>query len=289
MRALPHPLSLVISLAILALLFYALHRLNRREFPYFRREWKLDVAYWFVTPWVSGLATRALVILTSAPLILLMGISIESLRRDTYAGFGPLARQPIALQALEIFLLGDLVVYWMHRLFHGKRLWAFHSIHHSSTEVDWLSSVRLHPVNEAVTRAVEVVPLLLFGFKPYVLAAYVPVLTLYAIFLHANLDWDLGPLRWLIASPVFHRWHHSKVPEALDKNFAGFFVLWDVLFGTFYMPRGRMPEDFGVTNPVPNSLWGQLAHPFRRGNASARHPRVLTSSVSTESAQFRQR
>lgn len=266
MRPLPHPAGLVLALFLLALVFYLLHKLSpgRRDRPFLRREWKLDVAYWFVTPWVSGMATRVLVGLTAAPLILVLGISIESLRKGAYHGFGPLAHQPAALQALEIFLMGDLIAYWMHRLFHGRRLWAFHAIHHSSTEVDWLSSVRLHPVNEAVTRAVEVVPLLLLGFNPTVLAAYVPFLTTYAIFLHANLDWDLGPLRWIIASPVFHRWHHSKAPEAIDKNFAGFFVFWDILFGTFYLPRGKAPENFGVTEPVPESLLGQLAHPFRR-------------------------
>ena len=266
MRPLPHPLGLILSLAVLAFVFFLLHRLSpsRSGQPFFRREWKLDLAYWFVTPWVTGLATRVLMVLTAAPLVLVLGISIESLRKHTYTGFGPLSHQPAALQALEIFLLGDLLAYWMHRLFHGKRLWAFHAIHHSSTEVDWLSSVRLHPVNEALTRAVEVVPLFLLGFNPTVLAAYVPVLTLYAIFLHANLDWDLGPLRWIIASPVFHRWHHSRMPEALDKNFSGFFVFWDVLFGTFYMPRGQSPGDFGVIDPVPASLLGQLAHPFKR-------------------------
>jgi sterol desaturase/sphingolipid hydroxylase (fatty acid hydroxylase superfamily) len=265
-RAIPGPIGLLISLALLALLFFLLHQLSpsRRGRPFLRREWKLDLAYWFVTPWVSGLATRLLVFLTAAPLVLLLGISIQSLRNHTYAGFGPLSHQPVWLQALEIFVLGDLVAYWMHRLFHGKSLWAFHAIHHSSTEVDWLSSVRLHPVNEAVTRAVEVVPLLLLGFKPTVLAAYVPVLTVYALFLHANLDWDLGPLRWILASPVFHRWHHSKAPEAIDKNFAGFFVFWDVLFGTFYLPRGKAPQDFGVKEPVPSSLLGQLTHPFKR-------------------------
>jgi sterol desaturase/sphingolipid hydroxylase (fatty acid hydroxylase superfamily) len=265
-RPLPHPVGLVIALAVLAFVFYLLHRLGpgRRGQPFFRREWKLDLAYWFVTPWVSGLATRVLVVLTAAPLIFLLGISLESLRKGAYHGFGPLAHQPGAVQALEILLLGDLVAYGMHRLFHGKRLWAFHAIHHSSTEVDWLSSVRLHPLNEAVTRAVEVVPLILLGFTPGVLAAYVPFLTLYGLFLHANLDWDFGPLRWVIASPVFHRWHHSKAPEAIDKNFSGFFVFWDVLFGTFYMPRGKSPEDFGVIEPVPHSLWGQLAHPFRK-------------------------
>ena len=266
MRPLPGPLALIFSFALLTLLFFVLQKISpgRRGQRFFRDGFKLDVFYWFFTPWISGLATRLLVLLTALPLIFVLGLSVETFRQHAYHGFGPLSRQPAALQAIEIFLLGDLVSYWMHRLFHGRRLWSFHAIHHSSTEVDWLSSVRLHPVNEAVTRAIEVVPLFLAGFNPTVLAAYVPVLTLYALFLHANLNWSFGPLRYVVASPVFHRWHHSKEPDAIDKNFAGFFAFWDVLFGTFHVPRGKVPGDFGVVEPVPGSLWGQLTHPFRR-------------------------
>ncbi|HET8578957.1 MAG TPA: sterol desaturase family protein, partial [Methylomirabilota bacterium] len=89
--------------------------------------------------------------------------------------------------------------------------------------------------------------------------------TFYAILLHANVPWTLGPLRYAIASPAFHRWHHTSEAEGRDKNFAGLFPLWDLLFGTFYMPRGRQPMQFGVAgDPVPEGLWAQLCYPFRR-------------------------
>jgi sterol desaturase/sphingolipid hydroxylase (fatty acid hydroxylase superfamily) len=262
----PGLLGLATSFRVLALVFFVLQKLSpdRRKQPVFRRGFGLDLIYWFFTPWVTGLISRVAVLLAAIPMILLLGLSWQAFRDHTYHGFGLLSRQPLAFQALEIFVLGDLIGYWMHRLFHGKRLWPFHAVHHCSTEVDWLSSVRLHPLNEAVTRTVEVIPLFLTGFDPLALAAYVPAITLYAVFLHANLDWSFGPLRYVIASPVFHRWHHSKEKEALDKNFAGFLALWDVMFGTFYVPRGRTPGDFGVTEPIPESLWGQIIHPFRR-------------------------
>src|SRR5690606_3852647 len=59
-----------------------------------------------------------------------------------------LASQPLWLQAIEILVIGDLVAYWMHRWFHGRGLWKFHAIHHCSKDLDWLSPVRLHPVND---------------------------------------------------------------------------------------------------------------------------------------------
>jgi sterol desaturase/sphingolipid hydroxylase (fatty acid hydroxylase superfamily) len=62
----------------------------------------------------------------------------------------------------------------MHRAFHGRRLWKFHSIHHSSVDVDWLSAVRLHPANDVLMRVASAIPVLLLGFAPLALAAAVP-------------------------------------------------------------------------------------------------------------------
>jgi sterol desaturase/sphingolipid hydroxylase (fatty acid hydroxylase superfamily) len=135
-------------------------------------------------------------------------------------------------------------------------------VHHSSEELDWLSSVRVHPVNEAVDKIAPAVPILFLGFDPTVTVGVTGFLTFYAIFLHADVDWDFGPLRSVIATPVFHRWHHSKDPAAIDKNFAGLLPLWDILFGTYYMPKDRMPQDFGVPEKVPTGYFGQLWHPF---------------------------
>jgi sterol desaturase/sphingolipid hydroxylase (fatty acid hydroxylase superfamily) len=67
----------------------------------------------------------------------------------------------------------------------------------------------------------------------------------------------------VIATPVFHRWHHSRQAEAMDKNFAGLFPIWDILFGTYYMPRGKMPEDFGVSGDFPQDMPRQLWEPVR--------------------------
>ena len=153
----------------------------------------------------------------------------------------------------------------MHRAFHGARLWRFHAVHHSSVDLDWLSAVRLHPVNDAVMRLAGEVPLLVLGLAPLAIAGIAPVLTVMAILVHANLDWDWGPLRALLASPRFHRWHHTDEANARDKNFAGLLPIWDILFGTYYMPSDRLPHQFGTASPVPAGLIGQILFPFRRG------------------------
>jgi sterol desaturase/sphingolipid hydroxylase (fatty acid hydroxylase superfamily) len=166
----------------------------------------------------------------------------------------------------------------MHRAFHGRRLWKFHAVHHSSVDVDWLSAVRLHPVNDVVMRIAAAIPVLLLGFAPLALAAAVPFFTFLAILVHANLDWDWGPLRSVIASPGFHRWHHTDEDEARDKNFAGLLPIWDIMFGTYYMPKHERPSRFGTKTRVPKGLLGQMMFPFRKANSSRGVNRVKAVS-----------
>jgi sterol desaturase/sphingolipid hydroxylase (fatty acid hydroxylase superfamily) len=256
---------IAIGLVILGAIFWLIESL----FPARRGQRKLratlgtDVIYFFFTPLVTKGVTRVAVIAVLVLPALLIGPA--QLKSIAMNGYGPIATLPIGMQALAAFVLGDFIGYWTHRWFHGRRLWPYHAVHHSSVEVDWLSSVRLHPVNDALARIAQAIPLLLLGFPATVLAIYVPVISFYAIMLHANVSWTWGPLRYAIASPAFHRWHHTTEAEGRDKNFAGFFPLWDLLFGTFYMPRGRQPERFGIErNDVPPGFLGQMLYPFRR-------------------------
>lgn len=233
-----------------------------RNQPVLRRGLLLDGAYWAFTPLVTRWISRTATIAGLIVIALVLGWSIE---RETFtSGFGPVGSQPRWLQAIEMIVVLDFIGYWMHRVFHGRRLWRFHAIHHSSEDLDWLSAVRVHPVNDLLNRLVPAVVVILLGFSPPALAGVLPLFALYAILLHANLDWDFGPLRTVIASPRFHRWHHTGEEEGRDKNFAGLLPVWDILFGTYFMP-GCAPERFGVSDPVPRSLMGQLVWPFRKG------------------------
>jgi sterol desaturase/sphingolipid hydroxylase (fatty acid hydroxylase superfamily) len=253
----------LIALLVLGLVFYLIERVlgNRRRASLIRPGMATDTIYFFVVGLVKVLTKVFLVI----PAILLVWMQVstpEELRAGMYHGYGPVLRQPVWLQAIEIYVLVDFSGYWIHRLFHTGAWWPFHAVHHSSEDLDWLSSIRVHPVNEVVDKLAQATPVLLLGFDPGITVGTAVFFTFYAIFLHADVDWDFGPLRSVISTPVFHRWHHSKDPQAIDKNFAGLLPLWDILFGTYYMPRDRMPCDFGVPERVPTGYFGQLWHPF---------------------------
>jgi sterol desaturase/sphingolipid hydroxylase (fatty acid hydroxylase superfamily) len=264
--------GLVIGFVILFAVFRLLEflRPKPKRLPVLRQGLLTDICYWAFTPLVTRVTTRASVTVAVVVVALLLYGRLD--RDEILAGYGPLAQLPIWVQAILMLIVGDFIGYWMHRWFHGARLWRFHAIHHSSVELDWLSSVRLHPVNDALMRIAGAVPLLLAGFAPLALVAITPVLTLFAILVHANLDWDWGPLRSVIVSPRFHRWHHTDETEARDRNFAGLLPLWDILFGTYYMPAGKLPSRFGTQTPVPAGLLGQLWFPFSRGSRAEAEP-----------------
>jgi len=102
------------------------------------------------------------------------------------------------------------------------------------------------------------------GFDPRIFAGVAPLFAFWAVFVHANVPWGFGPLRYVVVTPLFHRWHHTSEEEGLDRNFAGLFPLIDMVFGTFHMPGGRQPTRFGVTDrDMPAGFFGQLAYPFR--------------------------
>jgi sterol desaturase/sphingolipid hydroxylase (fatty acid hydroxylase superfamily) len=261
--AVPSAVKVLLTLLALAAILVPLERLfaARPGQPIRRKTFVVNVSYWFFNPLFTQVTTKAAVVLVLFGLFLALGRPLDESVLD---GFGPLARQPLWLQAVEILLLADFIDYWTHRWFHESRAWRFHAIHHSPEEMTWLASSRMHPVNDLVTRVCQVVPVVLLGFSVKGALLTVPYIVFFVILLHSNLNWDFGPLRWVLVSPLYHRWHHTTDPEGIDKNFAGLFPIWDVLFGTAYFPR-REPTRFGVNHdPPPESLWGQLLYPFRQ-------------------------
>jgi sterol desaturase/sphingolipid hydroxylase (fatty acid hydroxylase superfamily) len=275
-------LGIFIALAGLSALLYALEWAFPAVSgqPLWRRDSRVDLLYWFCTPLVTRAISKAVAV---AGVVIALAVLGHQMGPEAARGFGPVMSQPQWVIVLEMFVVGDVVGYWTHRWFHGSCLWKFHAVHHSSTQLDWLSAVRVHPVNDALSKLVLAVTLACLGFPLPALAAYVPFLTFYAILLHANVSWSFGPLRYVIASPLFHRWHHTTEEQGLDKNFAPLFPFVDLLFGTFYMPQGQQPSRFGTNEThVPSNFVGQLLFPFRRSHGNPTHPTAVNTMAVTE-------
>lgn len=262
--------GLFVGLGVLSVFFWIVESLFRArpQPPAHRRPGvRADLAYWFATPLVTRTISQVGLALI---LILLYRRNVGDLQTMLASRDTLLARQNPAVQAVEMLIVGDFIAYWIHRWFHSTRMWKYHAIHHSSRQLDWLSSVRVHPVNDWITRWIQATTLVVLGFAPAVVAAYVPFLTFYAVFLHANVSWGFGKLGWLLASPRFHRWHHTSEELGLNKNFSGLFPVWDVLSGTYFMPVDAQPSSFGLNGEtVPETYFGQLLYPFRKSPLAA--------------------
>ncbi len=227
-----------------------------------RRGVRQDGLFFLTSILLYGRVTAALLV---GALLILFGHDARSVAHIASSGYGPLSRLPLWIQVAAAALTMDFMQYWLHRALHTPALWRYHAIHHSAEHVDCLTSFRIHPLNHLFYSTSVTIGIVLMGFSPEVLILLAPFNVLMGAFVHANLRWDLGPLRVVLANPVFHRWHHTRLMEGRDKNFAPNFPVWDLLFGTFYMP-GRLPQSYGADG-VPESFVGQLAYPFQRGEA----------------------
>jgi len=228
-----------------------------------KRDLVTDLCYWFFIPVITRYLRIGLLIVGAA---VLFGITTaDGLVAFYDNGHGPLATLSLPLQG-ALFLIGeDFILYWTHRYFHGARMWKYHAVHHSSEELEWISAARFHPVNLFLGSVLADVAMLLAGISPNVLVLIGPFTIAHSAFVHANLDWTLGPFKYVLAGPVFHRWHHTAPSRGGEKNFAATFPILDVLFGTFYMPAGELPDRYGIEErEFPTSFPAQLVHPFTR-------------------------
>ena len=160
-----------------------------------------------------------------------------------------------------VLFLGDFSSYWRHRFEHTPWLWPTHAIHHSDTQMTWLTLARFHPVNHVVTSCVDIAFLALLGFPSWALVANHIVRHYYGEFIHFDVPWTYGPLRWVFVSPVMHQWHHARDVQGAGSNFATVFSVFDRWFGTYHVP-GPCNVPLGVTENVGAGLLRQLIYPF---------------------------
>lgn len=248
----------VVNLLATGFMFAPIERIfpHRDEQRLFRIEWREDLFYYLI----SSMMVQAFTFLALAPQ------AYVNAHTGGWEGFRLwVANLPWIVQFLAVIVLSDLFQYWYHRLFHTVPfLWGFHAVHHSAKAMDWLAGARMHFVEIVLLRGVTSLPLFTLGFSPSVMQAYIGFVYVYSSLLHANLRGDFDRLGHWVATPRFHHWHHGLEQEAVDVNFAIHLPLLDKLFGTFHLPEGRWPKDYGVPEKVPNGYWAQLKYPFVR-------------------------
>jgi sterol desaturase/sphingolipid hydroxylase (fatty acid hydroxylase superfamily) len=248
-----------ISFFFLVLVFLPMEKLfAARQQRFFRPEWWVDLCFFLGQYLVWG-----------GVVFLLLNEFRDWLQGIVPADFqAAVAAQPWWLQALEMVLMSDFLIYWGHRLQHRVGfLWRFHSIHHSAEHLDWLAAHREHPIDTVYTMGLINLPPFILGFPLETLAGFLAFRGLWAIYIHSNVRLPIGPLKYLIGSPELHHWHHDKARDA--GNYANLSPLMDILFGTHHCPDHE-PEAFGIHEPISRTYLGQMLHPFRRKKRAPR-------------------
>ncbi len=272
-----HLLAFLVSVArlsawllLLTLIFLPLERLfGLHPKKFFRKGLVQDLGYYFVSGLVPGLLLVVPLSLVALGAHALVPQSMQE----------AVAAWPLWQRILAGLVVGEVGFYWGHRWTHEiPFLWRFHSIHHSAEHIYFLISSRAHPLDNVFTRLCGLIPAYILGVASPLTptGSLVPVLvvlvaTTWGFFIHSNLRWRLGPLEWVISTPAFHHWHHTKDAHR-DRNYASMLPWIDRIFGTYHLPRNQWPSAYGIDTKLPSSLVGQLVNPFRPMQPPVRLP-----------------
>lgn len=174
------------------------------------------------------------------------------------------------IQVLILLSVKDFFRYWYHRWMHENEfMWRWHAVHHSSERLYWFNGTRSHPLEGLISSFLWGIPLA-FVQAPVEIVFVTGLLgRTIGRFQHTNMDVILGPFDYIFSSPKNHRYHHSRKLEEGNSNYGGDVIFWDILFGTFHLPKGQQPSDDIGINGMPNypkTFVGLMLAPFSYGS-----------------------
>lgn len=181
------------------------------------------------------------------------------------------------------FAISDLSYYFAHRIQHKVPwLWEFHKVHHSAKVMTPATLHRAHPIDVWMSVSFRMVSLgiasgVFYYFYPN-LEGFMTILGINAFLIgsyfvganlrHSHVWLPFGPkAEHVFMSPAQHQIHHSEQVKHYDKNFGSFFSLWDWIFGSLYVLRGKETLTFGLGSKKEeeelNSVWRLYVRPFQ--------------------------
>lgn len=249
--------SLGISLGIIALLSLAeriLPAAGPRKSP---KRYLLNFELFIFGLLVAAPVFGAVIGACTALLGSTLGLGWMDLRFTTGHGAGALI-----LAFLLSQLIFDFFYYWFHRFQHESFLWHEHKLHHMDEELCALN--RDNPLEGLLVSGAIVPMVILFKLDPLQGALLGYASFTWIMLIHTNIRLPLGWATVLFTGPQLHRIHHSRLEEHFDRNFAAFFPMWDILFGTYFHPRpGEYPETGVHDEPEVESFIAAALLPFR--------------------------
>ena len=211
------------------------------EFLYLRRRAMNSYSWADVSSNAAlALMQQAGSLLVAAPLLWLMQRIHAHRLFDLAPGWTTLALLVVAQ---------DLAYYWQHRASHRIRwMWASHVTHHSSPRLNLSTAFRQSLTYPLSGVWLFSLPLVWIGFTPTQVVTMGALNLAYQFFVHTETVRSLGWLEAVMNTPSHHRVHHACNERYLDRNYAGIFIVWDRLFGTFTPERERCV--YGLVHPL---------------------------------------
>ena len=156
---------------------------------------------------------------------------------------------------LILLFADDFAYYWFHRISHEVRFfWNFHVVHHSSNQYNLSVAVRQSWFS-GVAHWVFYLPIAFLGFPLWAFATMHGLNLIYQFWIHTKLVGKIGFLEKILNTPSHHRVHHGVNNPYLDKNYAGIFIIWDRMFGTFVEETEEVRYGITTTLTSYNPLW----------------------------------
>ncbi len=177
-----------------------------------------------------------------------------------------------------LVFVDDFAYYWFHRFSHEIRFfWNFHVVHHSSNQYNLSVAVRQSWFG-GIAHWIFYVPVAFLGFPFWALVLVHGSNLIYQFWIHTKVIKKMGWLEYVFNTPSHHRVHHGVNDQYLDRNYAGIFIIWDKLFGTFIEEK----EDvrYGITTPLNsyNPIWINT-HAWFETFAAMRHKKTLRGKM----------
>ncbi|MDP2561961.1 sterol desaturase family protein [Psychrobium sp. 1_MG-2023] len=225
-----------------------------RKQPVLRPEWQTDLQHFLINHLIIGFALIA----GNQFVNVFFGWAVSDAIQSS------VQQLPWLGQLFLVLLMADLVQYTLHRAYHEVPfLWRFHSVHHSVESMDWLAGSRQHIAELIVTRCFVLTPIFVFGFEKSVIDAYIIIVGFQAVFNHANVNINIGWLRYILVTPQFHHWHHASDKAAIDRNYAAHFSFIDYILKTAVTGESKWPKAYGIVGGgMPQGWLKQQFYPW---------------------------
>ncbi len=244
-----------LAIAALSVTFFEFYTPYKTEWVADKKELKQDMLFMV---FIQLIFSKFMAFFTAYLLVKLVthfDLTIEGLWPHSF---------PVIVQGLMMVLIVDFFRYWLHWASHNTDyLWRLHAVHHSPKKLYWLNVGRFHPIERSLQFLIDSVPFMFIGVQAEVLAMYFLFFAVNGFFQHCNIYLKYGFLNYLVSSAELHRWHHSKKIQESNSNYSNTTIVWDLLFGTWFLPKGKEVGELGLMNAnYPQDFSSQMKTPF---------------------------